>query len=113
MKKKAKNYLDYVPVRNSEYNWSIQKDGIVVIEVVHKGFFNKLAQILFRVPKKSEIKLDDYGSKVWKCIDDKKDIGQIANEVRNHFDDDDNVFYERLIKFFNILTNNKFIKYRT
>lgn len=111
MMKKEKNYLDYIPLRNSEYEWHIVEDGIVEIHVVNKGIFNKMAQILLKKPKISKIKLDQYGSRVWKAIDDKSDIGRIGDKVRESFEDDDNVFYERLVKFFYILKENKFITY--
>lgn len=109
--KREKNYLDNVPIRNKNNKWSINEDGVVVIEVINKGVFNKIAQKFFRAPKKSYIKLDKYGSEVWIMIDDKKDIGMIAQKVRERFKDDDNVFYERLVKFFNILKQNSFIQY--
>lgn len=112
MKKKSdKNYLDYVPVRNKEYTWEVVEDNIVEISVVNKGFFNTIAQKFFKAPKFSKIKLDKYGSIVWKAIDDKRDIGDVAQEVRSYFDDEEKVFYSRLIKFFQILKENKFIEY--
>lgn len=87
----------YILVRNNEFKWSILGDESVEIQVVNKGIFNKIAQILFRAPKISKIKLDEYGSTVWKEIDDNRDI---AIKVRGNFEDDENVFYERLVKFF-------------
>lgn len=110
--KKDKNYLDYIPVRNNEYKWNIIEDNIVEINVVNKGMFNRAAQILFKRPKISRIKLDKYGSVVWQAIDDNKDIGNIAEDVKENFDDEENVFYERLVKFFHILKENKFITYK-
>lgn len=109
---KEKNYLDYIPVRNNEYRWDVLEDGIVEIYVINKGFFNKIAQKFFKAPKMSKIKLDEYGSLVWKCIDDNKNIGEIAQEVRSSFEDEEKVFYSRLIKFFQILKENQFIKYK-
>lgn len=108
---KDKNYLDYIPVRNNEYKWTVLEDGIVEIDVINKGFFNTIAQKFFKAPKVSKIKLDEYGSIVWKSIDDIKDIGEVAQEVRSNFDDEEKVFYSRLIKFFQILKENRFIKY--
>lgn len=110
--KNDKNYLDYIPVRNKEYEWNILSDGIIEVMVINKGFFNKIAQTFFKAPKVSKIKLDEYGSIVWKAIDDKKDIGQISQEIRDKFDDDEKIFYSRLIKFFQILKENKFIEYK-
>ena len=110
--KKEKNYLDYIPVRNSEYKWQVIEDNIVEIHVVNKGIFNKMAQIILKKPKISKIKLDTYGSIVWQAIDDNKDIGQIAEDVRENFNDNEEIFYDRLIKFFYILKENKFIIYK-
>ena len=45
-------------------------------------------------------------------MDDKRDIGDIAEEVRSSFEDEEKVFYSRLIKFFQILKENKFISYK-
>ena len=111
-KNKDKNYLDYIPVRNSEYDWRILEDDIVEISVINKGFFNLIAQKFFKAPKVSKIKLDEYGSVVWKSIDDEKDIGEIAENIRNSFKDEEKVFYSRLIRFFQILKENRFISYK-
>lgn len=110
--KNEKNYLDYIPVRNSQYEWHIIDGGIVEIHVINKGIFNKMAQMLLKKPKISKIKLDQYGSIVWKAIDDEKDIGSIADSVRENFEDSEDVFYERLVKFFHILKSNNFIDYK-
>ena len=110
--KKKKNYLDYIPVRNSDYEWHIIEDDIVEIHVVNKGIFNKLAQKFLKKPKISKIKLDKYGGIVWQAIDDTSDIGKIADKVRDIFEDNENMFYERLVKFFHILKENKFITYK-
>ncbi|WP_158523401.1 PqqD family protein [Clostridium taeniosporum] len=112
MKKKNINYLDYVPVRNPKFTWESIENDIVVVEVIRTGIFDKIAQKIFKVPRKSEIKLDQHGSFVWNCIDDIKNIGEIAETVKKNFDDDDKVFYQRLIKFFEILKNNKFVIYK-
>ncbi|WP_244834425.1 PqqD family protein [Clostridium sp. BJN0001] len=111
--KKDVNYLDYVPVINQEFKWNVSKDGIVTIDVINKGFFNKIAQTIFSRPKISKIELDTYGSIVWKAIDGTSDISSIADKVRDDFDDNsENSFYTRLAKFFAILEENKFINYK-
>lgn len=107
-----KNYLDYVPIRNSQFKWDKNKKDLIVVEVTHNGFFNKIAQIFFKVPKTSKIELDERGSFVWTCIDDKKDLWTIANEVKERFPEEETVFYERLLKFFEILKQNNFITFK-
>lgn len=111
-----KNYLDYIPVINKNNKWNIIEDDIVQINVINKGFFNRIAQIFFKRPKVSKIRLDEYGSIVWKYIDGNKSINEIADSVRIDFDDkfndEDEVFYRKLVKFIHILKENKFITYK-
>lgn len=109
--KKTKNYLDFIPVRNNAFKWHINDEGIVVVEVVRNGLFDKIAQVVFKRPKKSEIKLDEHGSFVWKCIDDISNVHEIALKVEEYFGEDEKL-YERLIIFCNILKDNKFITYK-
>lgn len=61
-KKKRENYLDLVPVMNPGNSWDQDEDGIVTIHMVHRGFYDKLAQKFFHTPRVSHIKLDEYGS---------------------------------------------------
>ena len=110
-KKNDKNYLDFVPIKSTKINWSVNDHDFVVLEVKRTSFFDKFAQKLFKVPHKSDIKLDKHGSFVWKCIDDNKSIYEISKEVKNHFGKDCEPLLERLISFFNILNDNKFITF--
>ena len=63
--KKKKNFMDFVPCCNPVYTWDADKKGIVTVHVVNKGFYNWMAQKLFKRPHVSHIKLDEYGSFVW------------------------------------------------
>lgn len=110
--KKEKSYLDYIPIINEENEWFLDEEDIVEIHVVNKGLFNRMCQVLLKKPRISKIKLDQYGSRVWMAIDNSSDIGEIAEVVRDEFKDNDNMFYERLVKFFAILKENKFVTYK-
>ena len=69
----------------------------------NKGFYNWLAQKLFKRPRFSYIDLDEFGSFVWKQMDGKRTIyGDRAEPV-----------VERLVKYFQILYRNHFIGYVT
>ncbi len=68
MKKEKDNYLDRVPVIN-DMKWNELEDGIVEVVVENTGFYNTIAQKFFHKPRFSFIKLDEYGSCVWKAID--------------------------------------------
>lgn len=109
--KKKENYLDYVPCCNPGYTWDADKRGIVTVHVVNKGFYNFLAQKLFKRPRISHIKLDEYGSFVWQQMDGVKTIYDISELVRVKFGKDAEPIVERLVKYFQILYQNKFIGY--
>lgn len=108
---KKENYLNYVPVKNPEFPYSVGKNGIVTVEVAWKGFYNKIAQRIFHKPDTSHIKLDTYGSFVWQCIDGEKDVFQLSRELNEKFGDVEKGL-SRLIKFLEILKDNKFILWK-
>ena len=62
--KEKKNYIDNIPKIN-DMKWEVLEDGIVEITVENTGFYNTIAQKLFKKPRYSFIKLDEYGSFVW------------------------------------------------
>ena len=107
---KKQNFLDFIPVISPRNDWH-EKEDIVVIDMNHNGVFDKVAQKLFSKPRVSHIDLDAYGSFVWKAIDGKRDIEQIAKMLKEEFGDDVEPLYDRLVQYFKILYNNGFIKY--
>lgn len=108
-KNKGKNYLSFIPQKHHEIEWIHLADGNIEVTVKNKGFFNKIAQTFFNRPEKSHIKLDKYGSYVWQCIDGKSNIEEISKKVSNKFGKSAEPLYNRLIKFIEILKQEKFI----
>ena len=108
-KKTDENYLDRIPVRAEHIKWSQNDDGIVTLDIENKGFFNRIAQKLFKRPKISHIHLDKYGSFVWLLIDSERTIFDIGADVDTHFGEKSHPLYERLAKFFQILESYHFI----
>lgn len=113
MKKKEENLLDYIPVMNSKYQWEKNEDGFVVIIVRNEGFYNKIAQKLFKVPAKSKISLDLYGTFIWELIDGKNTIYDISEKVKLRFGKDAEPLYNRLVKYFQILKEQNFVLLET
>lgn len=105
--KKEKNYLDNIPKTNKK--WELTKDGVVEITVENKGMFHTIAQKVFKKPRYSFIKLDEYGSCVWQQIDGKKNIYEIGQILQSQHKKAANQLYERLAKFMGILEHNKYI----
>lgn len=108
MKKDDKNYIDKIP-RINDKKWEVLEDGIVEITVENTGFYNMLAQKLFKKPRFSFIKLDKYGSCVWQQIDGKKTIYEIGQILEKSHKGASNQLYERLSTYFGILERNKYI----
>lgn len=108
-KKKNDNFLDFIPVHNTKNMWD-EKDGIVTIHMVNRGFYHSIAQKFFHKPRVSHIDLDEQGSFVWQQIDGKRTVGQIAERMHTQFGKKAEPLYNRLVTYLNILRNNNFIQ---
>lgn len=111
-KKSSENYLEKIPLKNPEINWTIDDNGIVTLEVENKGIANTIAQKLLKKPKISYIHLDENGSFIWPLIDGERDIIEIGKLVEAHFGEKANPLYERLARFFQILENYSFVQWK-
>ena len=110
-KKQKENYLDYIPRPNRLFETSVNKAGHVEIRTEHRGFYNWIAQKIFRKPRFSQIELDDFGTFVWNRMDGKKTIYQIGGEVREQFGEKAEPLYERLSKYMKVLHDQHYIVY--
>ena len=117
--KEKKNYIDNIPKIN-DMKWDVSEDGIVEITVENTGFYNTIAQKIFKKPRYSFIKLDEYGSFVWqkngRTINE-YEIGKQISEVPQQAGKEHQAvhegaatqLYERLSQYFAILERNKYI----
>ena len=115
MKKKqviSQNYLEKVPLRHTDIGWSEDDKGIVTLQIENRGFYNRVAQKLFKRPKTSYVHLDENGSFIWKQIDGESDIIAIGKLVDEHFGEAAHPLYERLARFFQILESYHFITWK-
>ena len=111
-KDKSDNYLDFIPVRSDKYKWDTDEDGNVTIFVENKGIFNRLAQVLLKKPKVSQIHLEEFGSFIYPCIDGNASIYEIGQKVKEHFMEKAEPLYPRLIQYFKMLYDYGFIEYK-
>ena len=111
-KKTQRNYLENVPVRSALLAFETDEKGIVTLSIENKGFFNRVAQKLFKRPKISYVHLDEFGSFVWQNIDGVSDITAIGITVKEHFGEKAEPLYDRLSKFFQILHSYRFISFK-
>lgn len=109
MAKKSENFLDYIPKKNPELQWKVKEDGMVEVAMENKGFFNRLAQIIWKRPKVSYISLDEFGSFVWLQIDGERTVLDISVLVKEQFGEKAEPLLERLSVFVKTLENWKFV----
>ncbi|MDD2979332.1 MAG: PqqD family protein [Hespellia sp.] len=110
--KKDDNFLDYIPVKNPEYEWKMKDNGRAEVAVINKGAFNKIAQVVFKRPRISYIELDEYGTFLWEMIDGKRDVLALSEKMKERFGKKAEPLLERLVKFIKIMQSNKFITYQ-
>ncbi len=110
--KVSENYLERIPVPADTIKWEADVEGKITLCIENIGFFNKLAQKLFKKPKVSFVHLDENGSFVWPLMDGEKNIIEIGKLVDEHFGEDAHPLYERLAKFFQILDSYGFISWK-
>ncbi len=110
-KKKAENFLDYIPKRNKLYDWEINTKKHVEVAVINRGLYNRIAQLIFHKPKISKIELDEFGSFIWQEMDGTKSIYEIGTHVKDKFGKKAEPLYERLCEYIKTLHNNRFIVY--
>ena len=114
MKKQVinENYLDRIPLRKADLKWQTEEDGKITLLIENKGFFNRIAQKIFKKPEISYIHLDEIGSFVWPLLDGEKDITAIGKLADQHFGEKIHPLYERLAKYFQILDSYSFIEWK-
>jgi len=108
-KRQKENYLERIPKKNPDINWTTDENGLVTLEIENKGVFNRVAQKLLKKPKISYVHLDENGSFVWPLIDGERDIIKLGELVEEHFGEKSHPLYERLVKFFGILDSYGFV----
>lgn len=115
MKKQRKyrlpaNYMDIVYTPSGKLTFEKNEEGLVVLRVENKGFYNTVAQKLFHKPRFSNISLDKYGTVVWKCLDGKHSVNDIVEKMSAAFPDEQDRMLDRTVHFLRILAVNDYIK---
>ena len=104
-----KNYLDYIPVHNDKYSYTVSDTGEVTIFMENKGAFNKIAQVCFKKPKVSQIHLYEMGNFIWVLMDGKRTVYDISQLVKEHFGEKAEPLYNRLVQYIRNLESYGFI----
>ena len=104
------NYMDIVYTPSEKLTFEENEEGLVVLRVENRGFFNTIAQKFFHKPRFSNISLDKYGTVVWKCFDDKNSVNDIIEKMKAAFPEEADRMLDRTVHFLRILAVNDYIK---
>lgn len=107
--KKNDNFLDLIPIKNTELDWEEDEKGRVRVILKRDKLLEKLVRPFIKSPKNMKVNLEEMGSFVWKTIDGEKTVLEIGECVKAEFGEEAEPLYERLATYINILRNNKFI----
>lgn len=105
----AENYLDKIPLRHPDIDWTSDNDGVITLHIENKGAMNRLAQKLFNKPKVSHVHMEEIGSFIWPHLNGERNIFELGELVKEHFGDAAEPLYERLAQYFHILESYNFI----
>lgn len=108
---KSVNTLDLHPIKN--YSEEIDTDGLVKVLVPKikneflRNLFSKIIKNIY-----IKVKLDKYGSEVWKRINGIKDVDAIVKEMISNFSSELQEAENRTINFIFILYQQDFITFK-
>ena len=111
-KKDLRNYLDFIPVHHEQYSYTVSDNGAVTVYVENKGVFNKIAQVVFKKPRISQIHLDEMGNFIWPLMDGKNTVYDIAEQVKAHFGEKAEPLSNRLVQYMRNLESYGFIRFK-
>ena len=111
-KKSEVNLAEKIPAHSETVSFDADEEGIVTIHVENKGIMKRITQILLAKPRVSHIHLDEIGSYVWRHIDGKTSVAEIALQFEAHFGERVHPTYERLGQYFSILVSYGFVVWK-
>lgn len=101
------NFMLYVP-HIKHPHWE-EQNGLVYIITYHNHPVQKMANWLVKKSNKSDVKLDELGSTVWKAMDGNRNVFQIGEIIKEKFGEDCEPVYDRLIMFMRYLNRRGWI----
>lgn len=105
------NLLELRPERSAE--WETGEDGRVVLLIPK---FRNPFMVRWVLPmlssKAFRVKLDAFGSFVWKACDGSSTVAQLGEQMRREFGESAEPVFERIGKFLNKLEREEFIRIR-
>lgn len=82
-----------------DIHFRVEKGHVVVITEQNHWFQRFLRKIFFKIPKQSEMKLDDYGSFIFQGIDGKTSVSELGEKLVEEYEEAGDKLYERLFLY--------------
>lgn len=101
--------MEKFPVRIDEWK---EKDIVIVIKPKFKTKIGKFFARIFGIAPTYSIKLDIFGSFIWKLCDGKNSVEEIGKKLKERFGKEAEPLYERLATFLNIMEKNNMIRFK-
>lgn len=108
--KVSPNYLEFIPVHAKNLKYDVT-DGKVTIYQENTGLFNRIAQIIWKKPKVSQIHLDEMGNFIWPHINGENSIMDIAALIKEKYGDKAEPLYNRVVQYFRTLVSCGFVEF--
>lgn len=113
MAKKGKqklNLLDCTPIREPDLKWTENENGTITLHRVHTTFTDRLIHAVTKKPlRQTHITLEEFGTFLWKNMDGRKTLGELALMIKDEFGEKAEPLYPRLEKYVVSLKQNKLI----
>ncbi|MBI5648367.1 MAG: PqqD family protein [Ignavibacteriae bacterium] len=112
MKKQDINLLTLIPTRT--FGWSEDEEGVVTVDMprFHVAWMQRLLVPRAKYPY-IRVKLDRFGSHVWKQIDGVRTVLEVAELLRAEFGDAVEDHEARVAAFMRLLQRRAFVTLKT
>ncbi len=80
-----------------------------MLEVEHRGFFDRLAQKFWGRPRRTQVHLEKFGSFLWPLMDGTRTAEQLAKLQRERFEEEAEPVCQRLVQYLQLLESYGFI----
>ncbi|MFH1453315.1 MAG: PqqD family protein [Armatimonadota bacterium] len=98
-------------MRNPQFSWKENEEGLVDIEKTRDSFIDKLCQKYLKTPRATFIHLDELGSFFWKHADGDLTVSEIAQKMEEEFKEKAKDSVPRATRFAVQLHRAKFVHF--
>lgn len=99
--------LERVYQLKPEITYEIREGVVFVIKENNAKIQQFLRKLHYKIPAKSELELDQYGSFIFQQIDGQKNVREIGELLGKAIDEANNQLYDRLLLYLNHLEKNE------